>query len=1165
MTKHTNNCFLSHYSFTVSRVAPFAADNHGREFVFAIPPNYIADLNRPTVGIMVMAASANITSVTVTVPLRNVGFNFSLEPGSAPYDLVLSPDLAGTTGEARITNTTVVVRSDYDVSVSAYNYKAYTMAMFAVIPTKHMGKEYFIATVTQPSGGVVLMSAFDEPTEVSITLTGSVGFDGQWYSPGSVLVYVLKPYETFQLEPLRDDIIGTRITANTSITVTSGGLCSFVPNNNGRCDQIAEQLISFDRWGYSFLLSPFVNRLSGYQYQIVAGRDNTRISLGSHEIVLNMGEHYLGGVTSQIMTSVSASNPVMVMQYSKGTTTDLKQGDPAMLLVTPWEQYVSHVEFPVLDLPAAGISTVYVGVISECNISQNIEFGNYKYTEVPWIIEYDYVTSDNRQICNRWATVEGGSHVFESVSAEETLFTVIVYGVGERLGYLYNAGLSMHPITCIDLSPTQPHQAVEVPCSSLRRRTCPWERTESFYGPLIWSEATENTIVPSDVVCPFNTLRAGQPVAERTCHGNRRKDAYWGEVSVQECGERTAEIQPTDLAKIVVDEANVALVSAVLEEVIGNISTADDEMVGAISKTLENIVAVASPSPEVTTNVVNAVGSLISSLKDSESSSPELAASSSSVVTSVEKQVSLTLQDRDEFMLSAENMIVQAATFDNVAMGNGIEFDGGGEADSMASIRLPSSIFKQAGPSGEGIQSIGTKVRFITFNGDSLFRSVNGSQTSGSVISAAIENMDVQGLTEPVIITFNARDSVGGNNTLNQSRCVYWDFDLRNGVGDWSDAGCNLTDVRGDFVTCSCNHLTNFAVLVDISGQHEVKKDQFYFALDLLSKIGCAVSIASLVLTIIVFLVFKRLRNSRPRRILIHFCVSMLCLYLVFLFGIDFAADIDIACVTVGALLHYFMLATVLWMGVEALNMYVMIVRVFDEEGPCFLTKACVIAWGGPLVAVGVTLGLRMEDYLHKSYCFLTPGLSFYLGLLLPVGLTISFNFIMFFVVIRRLWTANLGGNVPLEKEDKTARYRQLRTRLLNAFSISVLLGLTWVFGFLAIEDATYVFQLIFCVTNSLQGLMVFILFCARQDDVRKSIKPHYSRITGMLPLTGRPSTMTNYSLTSRSPGESDEHGRNPLRTAPLSAGSYTRKMASSSTDEVRMISNSDHISEFHD
>eukprot|EP00057_Strongylocentrotus_purpuratus_P015888 XP_011670362.1 PREDICTED: uncharacterized protein LOC105441175 [Strongylocentrotus purpuratus] len=102
-----------------------------------------------------------------------------------------------------------------------------------------------------------------------------------------------------------------------------------------------------------------------------------------------MGEHYLGDIADQSMTSISATKPVMVMQYSKGTNSDYRQGDPAMLLVTPWEQYVSRVEFPVSDFSAAGISAVYIGVISECNATHNIEFDKYKYNEVPWLFEYD--------------------------------------------------------------------------------------------------------------------------------------------------------------------------------------------------------------------------------------------------------------------------------------------------------------------------------------------------------------------------------------------------------------------------------------------------------------------------------------------------------------------------------------------------------------------------------------------------------------------------------------------------------------------------------------------------------------------------------------------------------------------------------------------------------
>ena len=42
--------------------------------------------------------------------------------------------------------------------------------------------------------------------------------------------------------------------------------------------------------------------------------------------------------------------------------------------------------------------------------------------------------------------------------------------------------------------------------------------------------------------------------------------------------------------------------------------------------------------------------------------------------------------------------------------------------------------------------------------------------------------------------------------------CVFWDFS-RN---DWNREGCTVTEAIGPngVVTCHCNHLTNFAVLV---------------------------------------------------------------------------------------------------------------------------------------------------------------------------------------------------------------------------------------------------------------------------------------------------------------------------------------------------------------
>ena len=84
---------------------------------------------------------------------------------------------------------------------------------------------------------------------------------------------------------------------------------------------------------------------------------------------------------------------------------------------------------------------------------------------------------------------------------------------------------------------------------------------------------------------------------------------------------------------------------------------------------------------------------------------------------------------------------------------------------------------------------------------------------------------------------------------------------------------------------------------------------------------------------------------------------------------------------------------------------------------------------------------------------------------------------------MRSLLRANLAGTVT-----QRSNADQISKRLMNALAISVLMGLTWVFGFLAIGRAKFAFSLLFCVCNSFQGVAVFALFCLRQPDVKKTL-----------------------------------------------------------------------------
>ena len=74
--------------------------------------------------------------------------------------------------------------------------------------------------------------------------------------------------------------------------------------------------------------------------------------------------------------------------------------------------------------------------------------------------------------------------------------------------------------------------------------------------------------------------------------------------------------------------------------------------------------------------------------------------------------------------------------------------------------------------------------------------------------------------------------------------------------------------------------------------------------------------------------------------------VYILSLDVVFLAGIENAADNVAGCRTVAALLHYFLLASFAWMLTEGILHYLKLVKVIDNHVKKFFLKACICSWG---------------------------------------------------------------------------------------------------------------------------------------------------------------------------------------------------------------------------
>ena len=69
-------------------------------------------------------------------------------------------------------------------------------------------------------------------------------------------------------------------------------------------------------------------------------------------------------------------------------------------------------------------------------------------------------------------------------------------------------------------------------------------------------------------------------------------------------------------------------------------------------------------------------------------------------------------------------------------------------------------------------------------------------------------------------------------------------------------------------------------------------------------------------------------------------------LLIVFLIGIEKTSNTK-SCLPVAVLLHYFILTTFSWMGVEAASLYQMFVKVFPvRKQKEFFIQASTITWG---------------------------------------------------------------------------------------------------------------------------------------------------------------------------------------------------------------------------
>ncbi|XP_053707714.1 adhesion G protein-coupled receptor E2-like isoform X1 [Synchiropus splendidus] len=374
---------------------------------------------------------------------------------------------------------------------------------------------------------------------------------------------------------------------------------------------------------------------------------------------------------------------------------------------------------------------------------------------------------------------------------------------------------------------------------------------------------------------------------------------------------------------------------------------------------------------------------------------------------------------------------------------------------------------------------------FVTLNGlenllsHTYFKTVNKTEMMSDILTAYLPTVNNTNLTEPVNFTIMHKMRAPESGYMT---CVYWaDKDGEHGSKKspdqmrWSQDGCWSLFSNENYTICSCIHLSTFALIMQIG---EPPPDNSF--LEWLNRVCVIVGLFFFGLAILTFLLcsWNPKINNTAR---LHLCLSLAMSHLLLLWNDEYV-DEELACTVIAGLLHFLIIASFMWMLLEALQLHLLVrrlskVQVIQRDG---LPKPALylVGYGVPLVIVGVSALVYSDGYgvTATKDCFLSDKRNFRWSLTGPLIFILGVNFTLF---LATLWSLKPTlANMKSGSQSKDTK--MVVFKILAQF---VILGCTWILGF---YQTNLFFQVLFIFLNSQQGTFLFIVHCVLNKEVRE-------------------------------------------------------------------------------
>ncbi|XP_071589956.1 cadherin EGF LAG seven-pass G-type receptor 1 isoform X6 [Heliangelus exortis] len=327
--------------------------------------------------------------------------------------------------------------------------------------------------------------------------------------------------------------------------------------------------------------------------------------------------------------------------------------------------------------------------------------------------------------------------------------------------------------------------------------------------------------------------------------------------------------------------------------------------------------------------------------------------------------------------------------------------------------------------------------------------------------------------------------------------CVFWNHSIMiGGAGAWSSRGCELFSRNQSHIACQCNHITSFAVLMDISKRENGE----VLPLKIVTYTTVSISLVALLITFILLVLIRTLR-SNLHSIHKNLVVALFFSELVFLIGIN-QTENPFVCTVIAILLHYFYMSTFAWMFVEQLHIYRMLTEVRNINFG-HMRFYYVVGWGIPAIITGLAVGLDPQGYGNPDFCWLSVHDTLIWSFAGPIIIVVVINTVIFILAMK----------ASCRRKQRSFEKNGVISVLRTAFLLLLLISATWLLGLMAVNSDVMTFHYLFAIFSCLQGLFIFFFHCVFNKEVRKHLK---NTLAGKKPLPDD-STTTRATLLTRS------------------------------------------------